>query len=75
MIHVGLHSVGTYHKKFGRQNKKMKIYFAECQEVTLGKERFAECQKGDTRQSVMTSSLPSVPRMTLGKDAFAECRI
>ena len=22
MIHVGLHSVGTYHKKFGRQNKK-----------------------------------------------------
>jgi hypothetical protein len=24
MIHVGLHSVGTYHKKFGRQNKKNK---------------------------------------------------
>jgi hypothetical protein len=22
MIHVGLYSVGTYHKKFGRQNKK-----------------------------------------------------
>jgi hypothetical protein len=22
MIHVGLHSVGTYHKKFGRQNQK-----------------------------------------------------
>jgi hypothetical protein len=24
MIHVGLHSVGTYHKKFRRQNKKNK---------------------------------------------------
>jgi hypothetical protein len=24
MIHVGLHSVGTYHKKFGRQNLKNK---------------------------------------------------
>jgi hypothetical protein len=24
MIHVGLHSVGTYHKKFGRPNKKNK---------------------------------------------------
>jgi hypothetical protein len=22
MVHVGLHSVGTYHKKFGRQNQK-----------------------------------------------------
>jgi hypothetical protein len=54
MIHVGLHSVGTYHKKFGRQNKKIKIYFAECLEMTLGKEFFAECQLGDTRQSVMT---------------------
>jgi hypothetical protein len=24
MVHVGLHSVGTYHKKFGRQNQKNK---------------------------------------------------
>jgi hypothetical protein len=24
MIHVGLHSIGTYHKKFGRQNQKNK---------------------------------------------------
>jgi hypothetical protein len=22
MVHVGLHSVGTYHKKFGKENKK-----------------------------------------------------
>jgi hypothetical protein len=50
MIHVGLHSVGTYHKKFGRQNKKIKIYFAECLEMTLGKASFAESQVCGTRQ-------------------------
>ena len=44
MIHVGLHSVGTYHKKFGRQNKKIKIYFAECPKKALGKDYSAECQ-------------------------------
>jgi hypothetical protein len=38
MVHVGLHSVGTYHKKFGGQNKKIKIYFAECPQKTLGKD-------------------------------------
>jgi hypothetical protein len=32
IVHVGLHSLGTYHKKFGWQNKKIKIYFAECPE-------------------------------------------
>jgi hypothetical protein len=37
MVHLGLHSVGTYHKKFGGQNKKkIKICFAECQQKTLG---------------------------------------
>jgi hypothetical protein len=50
MIHVGLHSVRTYHKKFGRQNKKIKIYFAECLEKTLGKASFAECPIFGTRQ-------------------------
>jgi hypothetical protein len=48
MIHVGLHSVGTYHKKFGRQNKKK--YFAECLGMTLGKVAFAECLLFGTRQ-------------------------
>jgi hypothetical protein len=45
MIHVGLHSVGTCHKNFGRQNKKIKIYFAERLEMTLGKAAFAECPR------------------------------
>ena len=49
MVHVGLHSVGTCHKKFGCKNKKIKICFAECQKKTLGKQGFAECQPRDTR--------------------------
>jgi hypothetical protein len=54
MVHVGLHSVGIYHKKFGWENKnKIKMYFAECPEITLGKEAFAECELGDTRQSIV----------------------
>jgi hypothetical protein len=52
MTHVGLHSVGTYHKKFGRQNKKIKIYLAECLMKTLGKDSFAECQLGGTRPRI-----------------------
>jgi hypothetical protein len=36
MVHVGLHSVEKYHKKFGGQNKKIKKCFAECPQKTLG---------------------------------------
>jgi hypothetical protein len=53
MVHVGLHSVGTYHKKFGWENKKIKMYFVECPEMTLGKEAFAKCELGGTRQSIV----------------------
>jgi hypothetical protein len=65
MIHVGLLSVGTYHKKFGRQNKKMKIHFAECLEMTLGKECFAECLLRGTRQ---ISLFAECEPLALGKD-------
>jgi hypothetical protein len=53
MVHVGLHSVEIYHKKFGWKKIKIKMYFAECPEMTLDKEGFAECQLVDTRQSVV----------------------
>jgi hypothetical protein len=65
MIHVGLHSIGTYHKKFGRQNKKIKIYFVECLEKTLGKESFAECPVCGTRQRSLFAECQS---SALGKD-------
>jgi hypothetical protein len=65
MIHVGLHSVGTYHKNFGRQNKKIKIYFAECLEKTLGKTSFAERQVCATRQRRLFAECQP---LALGKD-------
>jgi hypothetical protein len=59
MVHVGLHGVETYHKKFGYENKKIKIWFIECPKKALGKEGFAECQPVDTRQRIF----------------FAECQL
>ena len=45
MVHVGLHSVGTYHKKFGWEKKKIKIYFVECKAWdTRQSSFFVECQ-------------------------------
>jgi hypothetical protein len=40
MVHIGLHSVGTYHKKFGWQNKKIKknIFCRVSKAAVLGKE-------------------------------------
>jgi hypothetical protein len=59
------------------------MYFAECQEMTLGKAAFAECQLVDTRQRIVNyicrvpprghsakSSLPSAPDLALGKAYF-----
>jgi hypothetical protein len=58
----------------GDKIKKIKIYFAECLEKTLGKESFAECQIVGTRQRrLFAECQPSA----LGKD-FAErhiCRV
>jgi hypothetical protein len=84
MIHVGLHSVGTYHKKFGRQNKRNKNILCRVSRVALGKEFFAERQLGDTRQRLTAVSfgtaadgpLPRAPCaecLTLGKHGFTEC--
>jgi hypothetical protein len=53
MVHVGLYSLGTYHKKFGWQNKKIKIYFAECPRMVLGKAYSIECQTGGTRHCLV----------------------
>jgi hypothetical protein len=60
MIHVGLHSVGTYHKKFGRQNQKIKIYFTEC--LILG-----------ARQRLTIVSFRMAADGPLPSATFAEC--
>jgi hypothetical protein len=65
MVHVGLHSVGTYHKKYGWEKKKIKnIYFAECPKMALGTVCSTECQQVDTRQ---TSFFAECQRSALGK--------
>jgi hypothetical protein len=54
MIHVGLHSVGTYHKKFGRQNQ-------------TNKNIFCRVSREDTRQRVLCR-VPTIwhsPKKTL----------
>jgi hypothetical protein len=44
MIHVGLYSLETYHKKFGAENKKKyKCTLPSVEWLTLGKVGFAEC--------------------------------
>jgi hypothetical protein len=53
MVDVGLHSVGTYHKKFGGQNKK-------------NKKMICRVSTEDTRQRL---SLPSARYLTLGKES------
>jgi hypothetical protein len=70
MVHVGLHSVGTHHKKFGCKNKKYKCTLPSVSWLTLGKVGFAECQLGDTRQRIVNESLPSASDLTLGKAYF-----
>jgi hypothetical protein len=50
MEHIGLHSVETYHKNFGWEKKKIKIYFAECPIMTLGKVASLLSAKGNDRQ-------------------------
>jgi hypothetical protein len=38
MIHVDLHSVGTYHKKFGRQNSLCRVFRTHGKEADSGSE-------------------------------------
>jgi hypothetical protein len=58
MIHVGLHSLGTYHKKFGGQNKK-------------NKNILCRVFRDDTRQSLFCR-VPTIWHST--KKLFAECQ-
>jgi hypothetical protein len=49
MIHVGLHSVGTYHKKFGRQNKRNKNIL--CRVSRYGTRQRVLCRASTGRHS------------------------
>ena len=60
MVHVGLHSVGTYHKKFGRENKK-------------NKKVICRVSTNDTRQRMVCRVLAVQHSAKDCKRFFAEC--
>jgi hypothetical protein len=61
MVHVGLHSVGTYHKKFGWKNKKIKNTLPSVQRWHSAKHALPSFRR-------MTLGC-----LVLGKDFFAKC--
>jgi hypothetical protein len=76
MVHIGLHSVATYLKKFGKKNKKNKIYFAECPRLALDKPLFTKCQTGGTRQSFFKTLKPFFAEcLSLGTRQRCLCRV
>jgi hypothetical protein len=52
-------------KSLGDKIKKIKIYFAECLEMTLGKASFAECLLSGNRQRRLFAECQP---LALGKD-------
>jgi hypothetical protein len=84
MIHVGLHSVGTYHKKFGRQNLKNTTMLCRVSRKDTRQRVLCRVPTLSPRQRLTTVSsrtaadgpLPSTTVaecLTLGKHLFAEC--
>jgi hypothetical protein len=74
MKHVSLHSVGTYHKKFGWEKNML----CRVSKMALGKALFVECPAWDTRQSLFKNIKPPFVEclsVALGKDVFTECQI
>ena len=62
MVHVGLHSVETYHKNFERQNKK-------------NKNVLCRVSKEDTRQRLLCRVPPGWHSAKMCKVIFAECQM
>jgi hypothetical protein len=87
MIHVGLHSVGTYHKKFGRQNKKNKNILCRvsrddtrqsllCRVPTMGhsaKKTLCQVPNVGSRQRLTAVSFGTAADGPLPRALFAEC--
>jgi hypothetical protein len=74
MVHVGLYSVGTYHKNFGWENLKNKNVLCRVSRNDTRQSSLAECQLVDTRQRIVKVYLPSAAQWALGKGDFAECQ-
>jgi hypothetical protein len=84
MVHVGLHSVGTYHKKFGGQNLKNKNMLCRVSNIwhsakkPLCRVSILGPRQRLTAVSFMTAADGPLPSVTfaecliLGKHVFAE---
>jgi hypothetical protein len=84
MVHVGLYSVGTYHKKFGGQNVKNKNMVCRvsiedtrqsllCRVSVLGsRQRLTAVSFRTTADGPLLSAF-FAECLTLGKHVFAEC--
>jgi hypothetical protein len=87
MIHVGIHSVGTYHKKFGRQNQKNKNILCRvsredtrqrvlCRVPTIwhsAKKTLCRVPTLGSRQRLTTVSSGTAADGPLPSATFAEC--
>jgi hypothetical protein len=71
MVHVGLHSVGTYHKKFGGQNIKNKNMV--CRVSIEDTRQNLLCPVLGSRQRVTTVSIRTAADGPLSSAFFAEC--
>jgi hypothetical protein len=86
MIHVGLYSVGTYHKKFGWEKKKIKNTLSSAQawhsvkhvlpsvrRKTLGKETYLLSAKAWRSAKIMVVSYRRLLTALCRAPPFAEC--
>jgi hypothetical protein len=74
MIHVGIHSVGTYHKKFGRQNLKNKSILCRVSYIWhSAKKPLCRVPTPGTRQRLTAVSFGTAADGPLPSASFAEC--
>jgi hypothetical protein len=74
MIHVGIHSVGTYHKKFGRQNLKNKNILCRVPNTWhSAKKTLCRVPTLGSRQRLTAVSFGTAADGPLPRATFAEC--
>jgi hypothetical protein len=73
MVLVGLHSVGTYHKKFGRQNLKNKNILCRVSNIWHSTKKICRVPTLGSRQRLTTVSFGTAADGPLPSATFAEC--
>jgi hypothetical protein len=74
MINVGIHSVGTYHKKFGRQNLKNKSILCRVPYIWhSAKKTLCRVPTPGTRQRLTAVSFGTATDDPVPSASFAEC--